>query len=156
MKILSSHSRSKFPTNTIFLKQSWTLTAITTFRRTLTQDNIHELLEIFLDAINEPEVGQELAKVFVEELYKILTLFQHQTTFHFYGSSLLFVYDAETAKNFREQNCDSLRDSVSLKMIDFAHVWRAEELPDTNYIWGVTNLIKLFEKFSSWNMLPSQ
>jgi len=119
------------------------------YGRSLDQDNIHELLEIYLDVNNEPEMAKELAKVFVEELKKILAVFQQQTTFHFFASSLLFVYDAEAAKCFKDANDKTLRDSISLKMIDFAHVWGAEGKPDQNYMKGVESLIKLFEIHSS-------
>ena len=54
----------------------------------LIEDNIHELLEMYLDINNEPELAKELAK-----------LFQHQTTFQFFASSLLSVYDAEATRN---------------------------------------------------------
>ena len=119
------------------------------YGRTLNQDSIHELLEIYLDVNNEPEVAKELAKVFIDELRKILTVFQQQTTFHFFASSLLFVYDAEAAKGTKEANAKSLRESISLKMIDFAHVWGAEGKTDENYMQGLESLIKLFENHSS-------
>jgi len=119
------------------------------YGRSLDQDSIHELLEMYLDVNNEPEVAKELAKIFVEKLKKILAVFQQQTTFHFFASSLLFVYDAETAKCFKGANGETLRDSISLKMIDFAHVWGAEGKPDKNYMKGVESLIKLFEIHSS-------
>lgn len=109
------------------------------YGRTLNPDNIHELLEMFLDVNNEPEVAKELAGAFLEELKKVLNVFQYQTSFHFFASSLLFVYDAEGAKSI-----DSARNSVSLKMIDFAHVWGAEGVTDQNYVQGVQSLIKLF------------
>ena len=63
-------------------------------------DNIHEVLEMYLDI--KTKVAKELAKIFLEDLKKILQLFQHQTTFHFFASSLLFVYDAEATRNFKE------------------------------------------------------
>jgi len=114
------------------------------YGRSLTSDNIHELLEMYLDVNNDPEVAKELAKGFVEELKKILQVFQGQTTYHFFASSLLFVYDAEAARNFKERKAVSVLPSVSLKMIDFAHVWQAEGQTDQNYIQGVQSLINLF------------
>jgi 1D-myo-inositol-tetrakisphosphate 5-kinase/inositol-polyphosphate multikinase len=115
------------------------------YGRTLNVDNIHELLEMYLDMNNEPEVAKELAQLFVEDLKKVLQLFQYQTTFHFFASSLLFVYDAEAAKNFKETKDASLRKFTSLKMIDFAHVWKAEGKIDQNYMKGVQSLIDLFQ-----------
>ena len=115
------------------------------YGRTLNGDNIHEFLEMYLDMNNEPEVAKELAQLFVEDLKKVLHLFQYQTTFHFFASSLLFVYDAEAAKNFKEAKDASLRKFTSLKMIDFAHVWKAEGKIDQNYMKGVQSLIDLFQ-----------
>ena len=115
------------------------------YGRSLNADNIHELLEMYLDINNEPEVAKELAQIFVEDLKKVLQLFQHQTTFHFFASSLLFVYDAEATRNFKETKKGNLRNSTSLKMIDFAHVWKAEGRTDQNYVKGVQSLITLFK-----------
>ena len=115
------------------------------YGRSLNEDNIHELLEIYLDINNEPEVAKELAKIFVEDLKKVLLLFEYQATFHFFASSLLFVYDAEAARNFKETKDGNLRNSCSLKMIDFAHVWKAEGRTDQNYVKGVQSLIMLFQ-----------
>merc|ERR1711892_349300 len=114
------------------------------YGRSLNSDNIHELLEMYLDVNNDPDVAKELAQVFVEELKKILQVFQGQTTYHFFASSLLFVYDAEDARDFKETKDATVLPSVSLKMIDFAHVWQAEGKTDQNYIQGVESLISLF------------
>ena len=54
----------------------------------LIEDNIHELLEMYLDINNEPEVAKELAN-----------LFQHQTTFQLFASPFLSVCDAEATTN---------------------------------------------------------
>jgi 1D-myo-inositol-tetrakisphosphate 5-kinase/inositol-polyphosphate multikinase len=115
------------------------------YGRSLNADNIHELLEMYLDINNEPEVAKELAKIFVEDLKKVLQLFEYQTTFHFFASSLLFVYDSEAARNFKETKDGNLRKSCSLKMIDFAHVWKAEGRTDQDYVRGVQSLIMLFQ-----------
>ena len=110
------------------------------YGRTLDKDNIEELFDLYLDINNEPGIAKELAKVFVEELMKIRDLFQHQTEYHFFASSLLFVYDADVTRS-REGRMVSAR----VKMIDFAHVWPAEGRIDTNYIQGVQSLIDFFQ-----------
>merc|ERR1719369_891479 len=115
------------------------------YGRTLNVNNIHEVLEIYLDSKNEPEVAKEIANIFIKDLEKVLELFKHQTSFHFFASSLLFVYDAQTAGEFKDsRDVPSLRQSVSLRMIDFAHVWKSEGETDQNYIKGVQSLIDLF------------
>ena len=116
------------------------------YGRTLNKENIHELLELFLDTKTSNKVSKELARIFIEKLKMILQLFNYQTTFHFFASSLLFVYDAEVTERYNESMREELEKSVSLKMIDFAHVWRAEGKIDKNYIQGLESLIKLFSK----------
>ena len=111
------------------------------YGRSLTADNIHQLFELYLDIDNHPEVAEELAKIFAEELKKVLKLFLHQTEYHFFASSLLFVYDAAAAR----EEAANLRESVRVKMIDFAHVWPAGGEIDQNYMKGLQSLIGFFE-----------
>jgi len=113
------------------------------FGRSLSEATIHSLLPIFLAQDIRANAAKRLAKIFVEKLQKIQALFQVQTTFHFYGSSLLFVYDASACFS---PEVEELERSVSVKMIDFAHVWPAEGKVDANYLNGVNNLISLFQK----------
>merc|ERR1719510_992955 len=61
----------------------------------LTAENIHEMLELYLDISTNPELARKIAGVFVEKLKKIRSHFETQRSFHFFASSLLFVYDAE-------------------------------------------------------------
>merc|ERR1712192_221223 len=80
----------------------------------------------------------------VQTIHALLPLFQVQTVFNLYGSSLLFVYDASACSS----PDDVLERSVSVKMIDFAHVWPAEGKVDNNYLNGVNSLISLFQKIT--------
>ena len=117
------------------------------YGKTLTEDNIGELLELFLDISTDRSLARNLASLFIEELRKIATLFETQTTFHFFASSLLFVYDAEGVNNNKDQGPEGLRQFVNLKMIDFAHVWPASDnTRDDNYLRGVNSLISLLSK----------
>ena len=115
------------------------------YGRTLDKDNIDEVFDLYLDINNEPGLAKELAKLFVAKLMKVKELFQHQTEYHFFASSLLFVYDADVARTYKEEDGTSLKKSVSVKMIDFAHVWPAENKTDKNYIQGVQSLIDFFQ-----------
>ena len=115
------------------------------FGKMLTVENIGQVLELFLDISTDRDLAQKLAQLFIEKLKKVEALFQTQTTYNFYASSLLFVYDAEGAKNSKDLGSDKLQEFVNVKMIDFAHVWPAEEGKiDQNYLKGVQSLIKLF------------
>lgn len=41
-----------------------------------------------------------------------------------------------------------IKEWAFVKMIDFAHVFPAEaDCPDSNYLFGVENLVKIFEDF---------
>lgn len=115
------------------------------FGKTLTEENIDQVLEIFLDISTDKDLARQLAQLFIGELKKIEQLFLTQTTYNFYASSLLFVYDAEGAKNNKSLGSEHLKEFLNVKMIDFAHVWPAEEGKiDQNYLKGVQSLIKLF------------
>jgi len=115
------------------------------FGRALSAETIDTLLPLFLAQDVRPSTAKSLAKIFVRKLQKIQALFQVQTTFHLYGSSLLFVYDAAACSSTDEA---VLEKSASVKMIDFAHVWPAEGKVDTNYLNGVDNLVSLFQKLA--------
>lgn len=112
------------------------------YGKQLTADNIHEMLELYLDISTNPEIARKIAGVFVEKLKKIQSLFESQRSFHFFASSLLFVYDAEAVQN--NIDTEELSNLVNLKMIDFAHVWPADGEIDNNYLRGVNSLIQLF------------
>jgi len=58
--------------------------------------------------------------------------FSKQTTYHFYSSSVILVYDAELNDN----------NSVRIKIADFAHVFPAENRIDENYLYGLNNLVE--------------
>lgn len=117
------------------------------FGKTLTEDNIDQLLELYLDITTDKVLAKHLAQLFLEELKKIAALFETQTTFNFFASSLLFVYDAEGVTNNKDQGPEGLRQFVKVKMIDFAHVWpNTDQSRDENYLRGVYSLIKLFSQ----------
>ena len=61
--------------------------------------------------------------------------FNKQTTYHFYSSSVIVVYDAEL------QDTSSIR----IKIADFAHVFPAENKRDDNYLYGLNNLVQHLE-----------
>jgi len=112
------------------------------YGKSLTQETISDMLELYLDITTNPQLATKIARIFVQKLQAIQSLFESQTCFHFFASSLLFVYDAEAVQNNRDS--EELENFVNLKMIDFAHVWPAEGELDTNYLTGVKSLIQLF------------
>lgn len=79
-----------------------------------------------------------------------------------YASSLLLTYDAKRLKDqmqcyrnnsstfnsMDECNVAGAREWVFVKMIDFAHAFPAEdESIDTNYLFGINNLVNIFTEF---------
>lgn len=81
---------------------------------------------------------EKLVQGFTEQLDHIRLYFQTQTHYHFYSSSVLLAYDAETLTN------DDKNPLLKLSLIDFAHVTSAGGEIDFNYLEGITNLWTLF------------
>lgn len=115
----------------------------------LQTEDVNEVLDIYLNVKeNDSEAIKLIAESFVEQLKGILHLFQSQTRFHIFGSSLLFVYDSAALINYRDsKDKNVLRQAARVKMIDFAHVHPAQGDLDHNYIFGCENVVKLFSKF---------
>lgn len=120
------------------------------FGKTLSKENVKDVVKHFLNTDeNDPEVVSIIAGCFLKQLKEILALFKKQTVFHLFGSSLLFLYDADAIEKFKEtKDSEKLGEAVKLKMIDFAHVFLEEEI-DENYIFGIENLVKLFDLSNS-------
>jgi len=106
------------------------------FGRSLTVDNVDQVLTNFIDL--DAERAKLICQVFVEKLQDLIKFFSSQSTYHFYASSLLFLYDNDAA---------DVKSSVRLKMIDFAHVFPGQGTIDTNFIHGLQNVTQLFSDF---------
>lgn len=90
--------------------------------------------------LNSGYLGLEkLVQSFTTQLDHIRRYFQTQKHYHFYSSSVLLAYDAETLKN--DKNTYPL---IRVSLIDFAHVTPADGNIDLNYLQGITNLWTLF------------
>ncbi|XP_034666407.1 inositol polyphosphate multikinase IPK2 [Drosophila subobscura] len=103
-----------------------------------------------------------LLREVLRQLQEILAWFKRQRLLHFYASSLLICYDyarlssaAETQPapllnghhHHHAQPCaDDASEWVRVRMIDFAHVYPAEDgQPDENYMFGLQSLIEVVE-----------
>lgn len=111
------------------------------FGRSLSVDNIDQVLDNFLTP--EPKFAKLLATCFLEKLEEFLAFFNSQTEYHIYASSLLFVYDYDSA----EKENYTMRNPVRLKLIDFAHVFPANGELDHNFLFGLNNIAELFRTF---------
>lgn len=112
------------------------------FGKQLTKDNIGDFIDTYFDGANKSDQITEVKQIFVKKLKEIQQFYSKQKQFHIYGSSLLFVYDAQATTNVPDEG---LEKSVVLKMIDFAHVFPANETQDENYLNGLANLIRILE-----------
>ena len=82
-----------------------------------------------------------VAKGFLMKLKDIEQWFLSQNTYQFFATSLLFVYEGDTA------NCKAEENSTDIRMIDFPRVFPAEG-QDENYLTGLRNLISYFESIT--------
>ena len=105
------------------------------FGKSLDSETIHTLLDKYLGAKNAKAVV--LAKIFVQKLMEIEVFFEKQTAFHLFGSSLLFTYD--------QGSLDA--NSAQVRPIDFEHAFPGDDKIDENFLFGLRNIRKLFEKF---------
>jgi len=111
------------------------------FGRSLDEGSLPEILDNYL-RVNS-KFAKALAECFLVKLREVQSLFLSQKSYLVYGSSILFSYDydALTSIDWKSKN------SVRLNLIDFAHNFPAEDKLDENYLFGLNNLIKLFDNF---------
>ncbi|WKY05974.1 hypothetical protein Q1695_006294 [Nippostrongylus brasiliensis] len=103
------------------------------------ENDIHNGLEEFFSGRG---VDAEMMSDVLTKLDGVRQWFATQKSFHFYASSLLFAYENDTTKP----------PNVEIVMIDFSHVFPANNQPDTNYIIGLDRLYSeietIHDKFS--------
>lgn len=105
------------------------------FGRELNEDDIIHGLALYYQFHGRPRT--KAISDTIKELENIRTWFNKQTTYHFYSSSIIVVYDAESEEH------DS---SVRIKIADFAHVFPAGNERDENYLYGLNNLVEHLKK----------
>lgn len=110
----------------------------------LNKDNIGDFINLYFDKQTQSVNTKILVEIVIERLKAIEQMYSQQKVFHIFGSSILFVYDAEAV--IGDKTREALEDAVVVKMIDFAHVHPANGEPDLNYNNGLRNLIDLLEK----------
>ena len=83
----------------------------------------------------------------VKQLKSILKTFKKQKKFKIFASSVLIVYDAKSVKLFAEKKISvtKLKKSILVKIIDFAHTFPSEGEKDENFIFGLENIVELFQ-----------
>jgi len=122
--------------------------------RGLLYEELTSGLARFMSGAGTPE-RQNMARVSIlEKLYIIRDWFLAQNSYRFFASSLLILYESYSKHDLGSQGSSDSEDDrsslsklrVDVRMIDFAHVYPAENGQiDTNYVFGLNNLIQIFE-----------
>ncbi len=108
----------------------------------------------FLDLTHVPE-RIHLVDVIIKKLKELLGWFSHQKIVEFYSSSILIAFDGQrtnyesTKMVQKKETIKSIcKEDVVVRMIDFPHTYFGldDESLDTNYIYGLENLISFFER----------
>lgn len=106
----------------------------------------------------------ELLEPIQRQLRALLSVIRSQSSYRFYSSSLLIIYDGqETLQTPHGSNVVK----VDIRMIDFAHTtykgsWNEHTTydgPDPGYIFGLENLIQILQDIQEgeWDLLgPSR
>ena len=117
--------------------QSYTITD-KKFGRSLLPDQVLDGLALFF--YNHKTLRLDVLDIVIHKLNRILNWMLVQTRYQFYCSSILIIYEGDTALN------EDVKHSVQVKMIDLAHTICVDGLVDTGYIHGLRNLIGYLEQ----------
>lgn len=91
----------------------------------------------FAEFLNgRPKDSHFLAAEFLNRLKVVKDYFHNQNSLQFYASSLLFVYEGDPTK----------KPCVDMRMIDFSHVFRTQNVRDENYIQGLRYICGIFDR----------
>jgi len=116
------------------------------FGMSLDSTNITDVLNIFFDA-RDGKFIRELVELVLEQVERILEMFEKQRKYKLYASSLLLSYDAKEVRRYTQGIIDKkeLSKHVAVRLIDFAHVFEANGERDENFLFGLTNFINLLK-----------
>uniref|UniRef100_A0A1I8A1B3 Kinase n=1 Tax=Steinernema glaseri TaxID=37863 RepID=A0A1I8A1B3_9BILA len=79
----------------------------------------------------------QVLSIFKDRLREIHEWFSRQRIYHFYASSLLFIYDSDPTE-------EGLLADV--RMIDFSHTFPACKSTDQNYLFGLNRICEIFDR----------
>nr|XP_012602300.1 inositol hexakisphosphate kinase 3 isoform X1 [Microcebus murinus]XP_012602301.1 inositol hexakisphosphate kinase 3 isoform X1 [Microcebus murinus] len=134
------------------------------YGRKLSVDGFRQALYQFLH--NGTHLRAELLEPILRQLQALLAVIRSQSSYRFYSSSLLIIYDGQepserTSGSLRPQEAAQVAHSsspgglakVDIRMIDFAHTtykgsWNEHTTydgPDPGYIFGLENLIGILQ-----------
>ncbi|CAM5119650.1 unnamed protein product [Natator depressus] len=137
------------------------------YGRKLSPDGFRQALYQFLH--NGNRLRTDVLEPIVSQLKALLSVIKSQSSYRFYSSSLLIIYDGQEPKENKEtldnhpQGCfqninrtmphGTGHPKVDVRMIDFAHTtYKGSKYnhtiydgPDHGYIFGLENLVKILE-----------
>ncbi|NXE50303.1 IP6K3 kinase, partial [Casuarius casuarius] len=140
------------------------------YGRKLTPEGFRQTLHQFL--CNGNHLRMDLLEPIILQLKALLSVIKKQSSYRFYSSSLLIIYDGLESKentapldnhlqgHFQKTNCTTSHGTghskVDVRMIDFAHTTfkgskcnhTTYDGPDHGYIFGLENLIKILQNIS--------
>ncbi|KFP40498.1 Inositol hexakisphosphate kinase 3, partial [Chlamydotis macqueenii] len=138
------------------------------YGRKLSPEGFRQTLRQFL--CNGNHLRTDLLEPIILRLKALLSVIRKQSSYRFYSSSLLIIYEGREHKenaapldnhlHFQKTNCTAVHGAhhsrVDVRMIDFAHTTfkgskcnhTAYDGPDHGYIFGLENLIKILQNIS--------
>ncbi|NWS43550.1 IP6K3 kinase, partial [Probosciger aterrimus] len=138
------------------------------YGRKLSPEGFRQTLRQFL--CNGNRLQMDLLEPIVLRLKALLSVIRKQSSYRFYSSSLLIIYDGQEPKentapldnhlHLQKTNCATSHGThhsrVDVRMIDFAHTTfkgskcnhTTYDGPDHGYIFGLENLIKILQNIS--------
>ncbi|XP_077190510.1 inositol hexakisphosphate kinase 3 isoform X2 [Paroedura picta] len=135
------------------------------YGRKLSPDGFKQALRQFLH--NGIHLRTDLAEPIVYQLKVLLSIIKKQSSYRFYSSSLLIIYEGleKMIDNHTQGHCQNTSSTVphgnshpkvDVRMIDFAHTTyegsrynqTVYDGPDHGYIFGLENLIKIIQNIS--------
>ncbi|NWH86613.1 IP6K3 kinase, partial [Aegithalos caudatus] len=132
------------------------------YGRKLSPEGFRQTLRQFLCDGNQ--LRTELLEPIVLRLKALLAVIRKQSSYRFYSSSLLIIYDGQERKESADHHLPFPKthgmnpSRVDVRMIDFAHTTfkgsksnpnpTPHDGPDHGYIFGLENLIKILQSLS--------
>ncbi|NXL75700.1 IP6K3 kinase, partial [Leptocoma aspasia] len=132
------------------------------YGRKLSPEGFRQTLRQFL--CNGNQLHTDLLEPIIQRLKALLAVIRKQSSYRFYSSSLLIIYDGQEHKESADHHLPFPKthgtnpSRVDVRMIDFAHTTfkgsksnpnpTPHDGPDPGYIFGLENLIKILQSLS--------
>ncbi|KAK1444285.1 ureohydrolase domain containing protein [Babesia gibsoni] len=105
-----------------------------------TDDDMVSAFALYFNRIPYKEVAFQVIDKLIEKLTRLQSLFENQKQLAFYGTNLLFVFDAYTKSHEETVN------SADVHIIDLSHVSYNTGCTDAGYLLGLRTLIILLKE----------